>query len=137
MTNGFAIRWYAREASKQTAYESFPQRRRANSVHLEFVVQRLLDFLPTEAIRSVVVFTGEAEFKTEIPQGVITISGLVAYLRAQTAAVMSLNRVQFCVGRLETARLAISRETDVEHTRSLERRRGGLDERSNSSPRRW
>ena len=95
-----------------------------NNRHVR-AVQRLLDFLPTEAIRSVVVFTGEAEFKTEVPQGVITISGLVEYLRAQTAEVMSLNRVQFCVGRLETARLAISLETDVEHIRSLERRRGG------------
>lgn len=46
-----------------------------NNRHVR-AVQRLLDFLPTEAIRSVVVFTGEAEFKTEIPQGVITISGL-------------------------------------------------------------
>jgi len=88
-------------------------------------VQGLLDFLPPEAIRSVVVFTGEAEFKTETPQGVFTISRLVGYLRTQTEEVMSLNRVQFCVGRLETARLAISGETDVEHIRSLQRRRGG------------
>ena len=88
-------------------------------------VQGLLDFLPLEAIRSVIVFTGDAEFKTETPQGVITISRLVGYLRAQTEEVMSLNRMQFCVGRLETARLAISGETDVEHIRSLERRRRG------------
>jgi hypothetical protein len=95
-----------------------------NKRHIR-AVQGLLDFLPPEAIRSVIVFTGEAEFKTETPQGVITISRLVGYLRAQTEEVMSLNRVQFCVGRLETARLAISGETDVEHIRSLERRRGG------------
>jgi hypothetical protein len=89
-------------------------------------VTGLLDFLPPEAIRSVIVFAGEAEFKTETPQGVFKVSQLVDYLRAQTEEVMSLNRVQFCVGRLETARLAISHETDVEHMRSLERRRGGL-----------
>ena len=88
-------------------------------------VQGLLDFLPPGAIRSVVVFTGHAEFKTGIPQGVTTISQLVEYLRDQREEVMSLNRVQFCVGRLETARLAIRGETDVEHIRSLERRRGG------------
>lgn len=87
-------------------------------------VQRLLDFLPPGAIKSVVVFTGEAEFKTEIPNGVFSISGLVNYLREQTAEVMSLNRVQFCVGRLETARLAISGKTDLEHVQSLERRHG-------------
>jgi hypothetical protein len=100
-------------------------------------VQGLLAFLPPEAIRSVVVFTGEAEFKTDTPQGVITISRLVGYLRAQTEEVMSPNRVQFCVGRLETARLAISGETDVEHIWSLQLRHGARDERSRSSSRRW
>jgi hypothetical protein len=87
-------------------------------------VQGLLDFLPPGATKSVVVFTGEAEFKTELPQGVFSLSGLVAYLREQVVEVMSHNRVQFCVGRLETARLAISGQTDVEHVRSLERRHG-------------
>lgn len=87
-------------------------------------VQGLLDFLPPGAIKSVVVFTGEAEFKTEIPQGVFSLSGLIEYLREQTVEVMSLNRMQFCVGRLETARLAISGQTDVKHVESLERRHG-------------
>jgi hypothetical protein len=87
-------------------------------------VQGLLDFLPPDAIKSIVVFTGEAEFKSEVPQGVFCISGLIDYLREQTVEVMSLNRVQFCVGRLETARLAISGKTDVEHVQSLERRHG-------------
>ena len=87
-------------------------------------VQGLLDFLPPSAIKSVVVFTGGAKFMTEIPQGVFTISGLIDYLREQTVEVMSLNRVQFCVGRLETARLAISGKTDIEHVQSLARRHG-------------
>ena len=87
-------------------------------------VRDLLDFLPPEAVRSVVVFCGDAEFKTDVPQGVTTISQLAAYLRQQTELVMSLYRQQFCVGRLETARLAISRQTDVEHVQSLARRHG-------------
>lgn len=88
-------------------------------------VQGLLDFLPPGAIKSVVVFAGEARFKTGIPEGVFSISGLTDYLHDQTVEVMSLNRMQFCVGRLETARLAISGRTDVEHVQSLERRHGG------------
>jgi hypothetical protein len=87
-------------------------------------VQDLLDFLPPEAIKSVVVFSGDAEFKTDIPQGVITIAQLPEYLRQHTEKVMSRNRHQFCVGRLETARLALSRETDVEHVQGLARRHG-------------
>lgn len=96
---------------------------RQNFRHVR-AVQDLLDFLPPDAVKSVVVFAGVAEFKTEIPQGVFSLSDLIEYLREHTAAVMSLNRMQFCVGRLETARLAISDKTDVEHVRSLEWRHG-------------
>ncbi|MFL5614826.1 MAG: nuclease-related domain-containing protein [Gemmatimonadaceae bacterium] len=85
-------------------------------------VQGLLDFLPPDAIKSVVAFTGKAEFKTGLPRGVFRISGLIDYLREHTVEVMSLNRLQFCVGRLETARLAISGETDIQHVQSLARR---------------
>lgn len=88
-------------------------------------VRDLLDFLPPDAVKSVVVFTGKAEFKTEVPDGVFSsINGLIDYLRQQTVEVMSINRVQFCVGRLETARLAITAQTDVEHVQNLQRRHG-------------
>jgi len=89
-------------------------------------VKELLDFLPPEAVKSIVVFSGGAEFKTETPEGVIEIGQLTEYLRQQTAVVMTPNRLQLCVGRLETVRLAISGATDVEHIRSLaQRRRSG------------
>jgi len=87
-------------------------------------VQELLDFISPDVIQSVVVFTGEAEFKTEVPHGVFGLLGFVEHIREQTVEVMSLNRVQFCVGRLETARLAITGETDIEHVQNLERRHG-------------
>jgi len=85
-------------------------------------VEDLLDFLPRGAVKSVVVFTGEAEFKTKMPQGVVRLHDFIEYIRDQTVELMSLNRLQFCVGRLETARLAISGETDIEHVQSLQRR---------------
>jgi hypothetical protein len=87
-------------------------------------VQELLDFLPPGIIKSAVVFTGEAEFKTDIPDGVFSLSGFIDHIHEQRTEVMSLNRVQFCVGRLETTRLAITNETDVRHVQSLERRHG-------------
>ena len=87
-------------------------------------VQELLDFLSPEAVRSVVVFTGSAQFKTEIPEGVVTIGSLKDFLVRHAEEVMTLNRMQFCVGRLETARLELSAETDVEHIESLARRHG-------------
>ncbi|MCX8519027.1 MAG: nuclease-related domain-containing protein [Methylophilaceae bacterium] len=94
-----------------------------NYLHVQ-AVQELLDFLPASAITSVVVFSGNAEFKTDMPTGVFTLPGLIGYLKRYTEKVLSLNRVQFCVGRIETARLAITRETDVSHVQALKRRYG-------------
>lgn len=96
---------------------------RQNHRHVR-AVQYLLDFLPPEAIHSVVVFSGTAEFKTDLPLGVVRLDQLVAFVRERGEAVMSRNRLQFCVGRLETSRLAISRKTDVEHIQDLARRFG-------------
>lgn len=85
-------------------------------------VQDVLDLLPPNAIKSVVVFSGSAEFKTPIPNGVLRLNELAGYIRMQADKIMSEERLQFCVGRLETARLAISEETDVEHIGNLARR---------------
>lgn len=94
-----------------------------NQLHVR-AVRDLLDFLPPEAVRSIVVFTGDAEFMTEVPIGVYDMNGFVAHVRENTTEVMSRNRMQFCVGRLETARLAVSDKTDLEHVQGIERRYG-------------
>jgi hypothetical protein len=92
-----------------------------NMRHVE-AVKNTLDFLPSNCIQSLVVFTGDAKFKTDIPPGVFTIPELIEYLRNHTDEAMSVNRLQFCVGRIETARLAISRKIDLQHIKNLERR---------------
>ena len=94
-----------------------------NFRHIQ-AVQNLLEFLPPASIHSAVVFTDRAKFKTEVPPEVFTVSKLVQHLRSYNEEVMSLNRMQFCVGRLETARLAITGKTDLAHLKSLERRHG-------------
>ena len=48
----------------------------------------------------------------------------MAFVEGTTQEVMSVNRVQFCVGRLETTRLSITKATDVEHVQGLRRRYG-------------
>ena len=96
---------------------------RQNFGHVQ-AVQALLDFLPATAIQSVVVFLGDAEFKTDMPTGVFTLAMLVKHLRSCKQEVVSPNRVQFCVGRLETARLAITGQTDLEHVSALRRKYG-------------
>ncbi len=90
-------------------------------------VRELLDFLPQDAIKSVVVFSGDAEFKTDLPSNVFTLPMLINYLNSCNEELLSLNRVQFSVGRIETARLEISGKTDVEHVKALQRRYGIKD----------
>jgi hypothetical protein len=96
---------------------------RQNHRHVR-AIQELLDCLPPDVLRPVVVFTGDAEFKTNIPDGVFTVAGFLAFVEGTTQEVMSVNRVQFCVGRLETTRLSITKATDVEHVQALRRRYG-------------
>jgi hypothetical protein len=52
------------------------------------------------------------------------LNGLIDYVGGHHVEVMSINRVQFCVGRLETARLAMTNAKDVEHVERLHRRYG-------------
>ncbi len=94
-----------------------------NMLHVN-TVQSLLDFLPQECIHCAVVFTGDAEFKTPVPEGVFELAEFIVHVKDRTTEVMSQNRMQFCVGRIETARLAVSGQTDIEHVQSLERRHG-------------
>ena len=96
---------------------------RQNYKHLK-AIQQLLDFVPAEHVHSLVVFTGNAEFKTERPTGVFDIKGLVQHIRQFTGNVLSENRLQFCVGRLECHRKLISRQTDVEHQAYLNKKFG-------------
>jgi len=85
-------------------------------------VRELLDFLPSDAVRPVVVFTGDAVFKTPLIDGVFRLEGFLDFVAEHSSEVMSTNRLQFCVGRLQTTRLAISKMTDLEHVEALRRR---------------
>jgi hypothetical protein len=99
---------------------------RQNYKHL-CAIREILDFLPHDAIIPVVVFTGSAKFQTTMPDGVFQMKGFLAHLESKATEVMSINRVQFCVGRLETSRLSVTRATDVEHIQHLRDRYGHDD----------
>lgn len=85
-------------------------------------LRKLLDFTPKEHIHPVVVFTGDAEFRTEVPNGVYNLDQLVQFIQSKNIGVISQNRVQFCVGRLECTRLELTSLTDIEHRANLENR---------------
>lgn len=87
-------------------------------------VRELLDFLDPCAIHSAVVFTGSATFKTDVPDGVFAVSQFLVHVASHKGEVMSANRVQFCVGRIEASRFAITLETDIDHVDRLRRKHG-------------
>ncbi len=92
-----------------------------NYKHIK-AVQELLNFLSPEQIIGVVVFTGDAEFKTNTPEGVFNTENVIKHLKGFSEEVLTENRMQFCVGRLECHRLALTQKTDVEHQENLSRR---------------
>ncbi len=92
-----------------------------NYKHIK-VVQSTLDFLPSEQVTGLVVFTGDGTFKTTQPPNVYSLKSLVSHLKSLDTEVLSDNKVQFCVGRIECNRLELTKETDVEHIRNLESR---------------
>lgn len=92
-----------------------------NSRHVR-AVRELLDFLPNGTIKNIVVFSGSAEFRTDIPPGVFHPFEFADHVGAQNSELMSSDQMAMCVGRLEIERLAVSHQTDIEHIASLARR---------------
>ncbi|MFA5667770.1 MAG: nuclease-related domain-containing protein [Balneolaceae bacterium] len=97
-----------------------------NRMHVR-AVQKLLDFIPDEQIQGLVVFTGDAVFKTEIPPGVIKLSKLEYYADNIRLGSLAENMLQYCIGRLEYKRLELTGKTDIEHQQYLERKFGTID----------
>lgn len=89
---------------------------------------RSLFNLDADVFHSIVVFCGQARFKTELPANVIHYGDLVRYIRSFTNEILTYNQLVYAVGRIETQRLARSREVDEQHrnnvTSRLERRTG-------------
>ena len=92
---------------------------RQNFRHVK-AVQDILDFLPAEHIKSLVVFTDDSQFKTLMPENVIHLNELRSYLLKQNEEPkLSLNRIHFCLGRIVFYRMAPTDETDKHHLSNL------------------
>ncbi len=87
-------------------------------------IENYFDFLTDNCIKSIVVFVGDAEFKTAMPENVLHLDTLVQYIKQFDYDLLSLNRVYFIVGKLEFFRKEISVKTDKEHKKYLEKKFG-------------
>jgi len=120
---------FANEKSKQWTQVVYRVKSQfQNPIHQNYkhvkAIQHLFDFLPKEQIHSIVVFSGSAVFKSPVPKGVLYLNQLVNHLSVFQEDVISENRLQFCVGRLECKRYEATRNTDVQHQAYLTKKFG-------------
>lgn len=115
----------SRRWSQSLYYNKF---RFQNPLHQNYkhikAIQKTLDFIDAQYIYNIVVFSDTAIFKNGKPDNVFYLEELIPAIEQYTDGALSLNRIQFCVGRLEYMRLALTRETDIEHQEYLARRFG-------------
>lgn len=93
---------------------------RQNYGHLKAL--RVLFNLPADAFKSLVVFTGDAEFKTDLGPTVFKLPQLLAHLNAERPVIFDERQMTYIVGRIEMKRLRRSVETDEYHLNHIRRR---------------
>lgn len=110
----------------QTIYRNkvrFQNPLRQNHRHIK-VLESVLG-LPEEVFKSVVVFTGDCTFKTEMPDEVCTCADLIEYIRSIDERILSAGQMDQICRDLERLRLEPSFATHRAHVDSLRRRHAG------------
>lgn len=100
---------------------------RQNYKHVK-ALQATID-VPSNAILSVVVFTGGSTFKSPMPRNVTTGRGYITYITSFRDPILSVSQVQRAVLTIQTARLAPTRKTHRRHVRQIKARADHLAER--------
>ena len=86
--------------------------------------------LPSEAFHSVVVFTGDATFKTNVGPFVLHLHDVPSFLRAgANPVIFDERKIAYVVGRIEMKRMRRSVETNEYHINSVRKK---LQSRSNA-----
>lgn len=97
-----------------------------NPIHQNYkhikAIQALFDFVLTDKIKSLVVFTGDGEFKTTRPKDVVLLDGIRDWINQHESHVFTLNRIQFCYGCLEYLRMPDNEQTDILHLQNFSKK---------------
>lgn len=93
---------------------------RQNYKHIE-AIRAHLD-VPREALHSVIVFSGDCEFKNTMPANVMRAWDLAPYVLSFTEKVLNERQVQIALAKLEMRRLEPSPETHKQHVQALKKR---------------
>ena len=101
---------------------SFQNPLRQNYKHIK-ELESLLQ-IGGDKLFSVVVFTGDAEFKTDMPDNVIRSSQLARYIHAKNTPIMTESEVQSILLKINGSMLERSQETSRQHVLNLNRKFG-------------
>lgn len=93
---------------------------RQNYRHVK-ALESALDISP-EVIHSVVVFAGQSKFKSSMPANVTQGGGYIRYIRSFSEPVLSEPEVLGVLSRINSGRLAPTRETHRQHVQQLRSR---------------
>ncbi|SFD13565.1 Topoisomerase DNA binding C4 zinc finger [Microbulbifer thermotolerans] len=85
--------------------------------------------LPEHFIHSVIVFVGSSTFKTKMPDNVTKEGGCIRYIKSFRSAVLTNEEVENLVSRIQSGRLAPTRETHKQHIQNLKSRNNPEAER--------
>lgn len=93
---------------------------RQNHAHIK-ALESALD-LPVSNFHSVVVFTGDCTFKTEVPEQIRRLSDFIAYIHSFASAILDDSQMAEAVRRLNIVQSQTDSRARHEHIRALKRR---------------
>ena len=86
---------------------------RQNAVHLD-ALRRVLP-VPHRCFFSVVVFSADAEFKTDMPDNVLYLDELIDFIEAKDKTLLRADKIASVADQIEAAGLPRGAETDRQH----------------------
>jgi hypothetical protein len=75
--------------------------------------------IPDDKMRSVIVFTGDSTFKTEMPENVTRPGGYIRYIRSKTTPVLTDSEVTQLISSIAEKRLVPGLETHLRHVKHV------------------
>ena len=85
-----------------------------NYGHLK-ALKEMFPKLKSEMFKSIIVFSGDGEFKTKMPENVMHVDMLEKYITQFDESILSEAQCCWVIGRIELCRKEVSVETDKQH----------------------
>lgn len=90
---------------------------RQNYKHTQTLCEKL--DLVKEHVHSLVVFVGDCEFKTDMPENVTYPRGMIDFILSRQEVIGSAEEVKYLLDAIESIRLKPGLKTDREHVKHL------------------